>query len=915
VSGGTRDVPDDATRTTIVTNGATDSLAAPTSDPLIKERVRRSLRERMFAIASSPVTLGRFVVLERIGSGGMATVYAAFDPQLERKVALKVIHGAGGAEGVEASDAHRERVIREAKVMARVTHPNVATVYDAAVLDGRVLIAMEYAPAGTLREWLRGERRPPATIIDAFVQAARGLVAAHDAGIVHRDFKPDNVLVADGGRMLVADFGIARDAAGGGVEGIAGTLRYMSPEQLRRDALDARTDQYSWCVALYEALYGAHPFVGETANELVQSTLAGKRRVRGAAGSAARAVLPVIERGLSPTAGDRYPRLADLLDALAQRRRRRRAVVAGAAVTGAAAVAIAGWIATRDAAAATAPCRHVATELAGVWDGARAESLRAAFAGTALPYAESTFASVRRNLDTYATSWTAMRTDACEATRVRKVESERWLAGRDQCLDARRRELDALVGVLATPDKPLLELAHDAVAKLTPVGICVDAASTPDTGPVDASVGPLDGRLDAAQAQYRAGRYKAGLALADEVVGEATSLGYDPLLARALHLRALLQSQVGAEVDAIASLYDGARVAARAGADWRAAEIAIELVYHVVYVQAQPAQLEPLRHAALAALERVGNPARLSAALDRALGTIARQGGDTAKAVDHQRAALAALDRLGPGNEAEVAVTCNNLANSYRDLGDHDAAYALYERALALQRGHLGEGHPQIAHTLNNRALVFEERAQYAEAAAGYEQARAIFEATLGPEHPHVAMTLNNLGNTLRKHGRAMDAIPLLERSLAIFTAARGEDHPHVAWPLDTLGRALVATGDLPRAHEVLARARAIRVKRLGEDSPLVAMVDTSLGIAYLAGGRAEEAIAPLEHALSVRRTNKAAPALFVETALPLARARWDVGERTSALTLAREAHALGTKLAATGDVAELDAWLAAHDR
>lgn len=889
-------------------------FAAPTIDPLIRERVRRTLRERLFAIAEPPVTLGRFVVLDRVGSGGMATVYAAYDPQLERKVALKVIRGA-------EDDAGRERLVREARTMARLAHPHVATVYDVAVVDGSVVIAMEYAAAGTLREWIHRQPRRWTEILDAFVQAARGLCAAHDAGIVHRDFKPENALVADDGRILVTDFGIARSAGAATsalrdgeraaqASSVAGTLRYMAPEQLRGSAIDARTDQFSWCVCLFEALYGQHPFVGETAAEIAQATVDGNRRP-GVATRSATALMPLLDRGLAVAIDRRYPSLRDLVAAIERRRRRGSIWIVAASVTAIAAGGV-GW-----SVASSAPlaCQDAATELAGVWDDGRAARLRAAFEGTGVPYAATTFESLRRNLDAHARDWLTLRAESCEATHVRGAQSERWLAARYRCLDARRRELGALVDVFLKPDRELVERANDAVAKLTPASVCAEAQPEIAIDPAWGPAGALDRRLDETEAQMRAGRYRAALEIAESVATAARPLSYDPLLARALHLRGLLEGQVGAAAKAVESLYEASRIAARARADWRAAEVAIDLVYQVVYAQSQQVQLEPLKRAAEAAVERVGSPPRLLVSLHRTLGIVTRQAGDVEASLIHNRRSLEVLQRLGSHDASELATAYSNLANVYRDKGDHASALGLYEQALELQRERLGDEHPAIAHTLNNMAIVFENRSRFEDAMRRYQRARAIFERSLGVEHPHVAMTLNNLANTVRKQGRPGEAIELAERSAAIFTKARGADHPHVAWPLNTLGLALTATHEFERAYEVLSRARKIRVARLGDKHPLVAMVDNSLGVAYLEAGRARDAVAALESALVVRRSTRAAPAVIAESAFPLARALWQVGDKPRALELAREARTLvaGSDVEQAGELGEIDRWLAAH--
>jgi len=225
---------------------------------------------------------GRYEVLEPIGAGGMGVVYAARDHQLRRTVALKMLQPGGAGDASEAR--MRERLLREARAMARLSHPNVLAVYEVGELDGQVFLAMELVEGRTLTAWLGEERRSWREVLDVFLEAARGLAAAHAAGLIHRDFKPDNVLVGADGRVRVTDFGLASalapapgDRAEGGdsqpvrsvtVTALAGSPAYMAPEQLRGERVDARADVFSYCVALYEALYGERPFRGESLAEL-----------------------------------------------------------------------------------------------------------------------------------------------------------------------------------------------------------------------------------------------------------------------------------------------------------------------------------------------------------------------------------------------------------------------------------------------------------------------------------------------------------------------------------------------------------------------------------------------------------------------------------------------------------------------
>lgn len=273
--------------------------------------------------------IGRYVVGERLGEGGMGVVYLAEDVQLRRRVVIKLIR-----------DDEPERLRHEARAMAQLSHPNVVQIYDLDELDDSLYAAMEYLDGGDLRAWLAERTRAPRAIVDAFVQAARGLAAAHAIGIVHRDFKPANVVVSRDQRIAVTDFGLARSAESEDPADIAGTPAYMSPEQWAGEPVDARSDQYSFCVALYEALEGARPvFTNDRAGPPRRAMPAG--------------VWPALRRGLRVRPADRFANMDELIAALRPRR------AAAWAIGGAAALALAAggaWLAIRgDAAHAHAP--------------------------------------------------------------------------------------------------------------------------------------------------------------------------------------------------------------------------------------------------------------------------------------------------------------------------------------------------------------------------------------------------------------------------------------------------------------------------------------------------------------------------------------------------------------------------------
>ena len=272
---------------------------------LERDYVRERVRGMLFGKSTAPVRLGRFEIGDKIGSGAMGTVYRAYDPTLERDVALKVLR--------RDALTNETSLLREARAMARVTHPNVATVHEVSEAEGGMFIAMELVSGPTLREWL-AEKQPYGEKLRVLLEAGRGLSAAHERGIVHRDFKPENVLVGSDGRPRVVDFGL-----------VAGTARYMAPEQLRGELADTLSDQFNYCATAFEALYGKAPFAGDTIAERLQAPA-----IRPVSGDA---LHPLIVRGLSEEPTARFRTMAALLDALVRedrrRRRRRSALKAG----------------------------------------------------------------------------------------------------------------------------------------------------------------------------------------------------------------------------------------------------------------------------------------------------------------------------------------------------------------------------------------------------------------------------------------------------------------------------------------------------------------------------------------------------------------------------------------------------------
>ncbi|MBC8071061.1 MAG: serine/threonine protein kinase, partial [Deltaproteobacteria bacterium] len=307
-----------------------------TQDGLESKVLLARARSKLLGWQEDPVCVGRYRIHERLGTGGMGVVYAAQDDELDRPVAIKILR-----TDLASGSAGRQRLLREAQAIAKLSHPNVVHVYEVGQEGGQVFMAMELVRGDTLRRWSQAAKRTPNEVVEVFLKVGEGLAAAHAHGIVHRDFKPDNVLVALDGRPRVVDFGLARasgaatttrelavplaSTSASGLRDfdttrtgtVVGTPAYMAPEQLELAEPDARSDQFSFCAALFEALYGKRPFHGSTYTELTHSLSQSRPAVVDpAAFGVPRALHLVVLRGLAREPASRFATMPELLAAL-----------------------------------------------------------------------------------------------------------------------------------------------------------------------------------------------------------------------------------------------------------------------------------------------------------------------------------------------------------------------------------------------------------------------------------------------------------------------------------------------------------------------------------------------------------------------------------------------------------------------
>jgi eukaryotic-like serine/threonine-protein kinase len=430
------------------------------------------------------LTVGRYRLGQKLGAGGMGMVFEATDPELQRKVAVKLIHPGSSGD----AEAMRERLLVEARAMAQLAHPNVVAVHDVGRAGEQIFIAMELVEGATLGAWLAEAPRSRAEVLAAFVAAGRGLLAAHRVGLVHRDFKPDNVLVGHDGRVRVTDFGLARaprvvgvsattvDARLTATGALVGTPAYMAPEQWAGEPTDARSDQFSFCVALYEALEGRPPFAGEELGTLARQVMAGE--VRPLQRAHPRWLRRLLQRGLAMLPGDRFPSLAEIVAELAADRQRWRRVAAaagamaiGVAATVAVLVTFSGTTAAPEepSAPVATDCSHIDRALNRAYSPATKKRLVEAYTSKAEGHA------IVRPLDEWTATWRSAAERACIADAGPGVPT------RSVCLDGQLDEFAALVMALSKHGARVRRQARAAIATLPRPEVCaIEAWPSPE---------------------------------------------------------------------------------------------------------------------------------------------------------------------------------------------------------------------------------------------------------------------------------------------------------------------------------------------------------------------------------------------------------------------------------------------------
>ena len=892
--------------------------------------------------------IGRFTLSRVLGEGGMGVVYEAYDDRLERRVAIKLLRGSARLDS-EAS----QRMRREAQALARLSHPNVVGVFEVDEYEGRLYLAMEYLEGETLSKWLRSVPRSHDEIIEVLTQAGRGLAAAHEAGLVHRDFKPGNVVVGRDGRTRVLDFGLARSESTGSastnfdsiheyssaiVEEITeagivlGTPAYMSPEQFRNLSIGPRSDQFSFCIAAWEALHGRRPFSGDTFRSLGAVVCNGKLDAPPDNTTVPVWLTEVLTRGLSKDPESRYPDMPTLLDAMTRAPNRRSVWVAG--VVGMVAVAGVAYGSTRSDPVAP-PCADTATQLRAQWNDERSEALHAAFSASPLPHARHGWNRTSAAIDEFSDAWVRARVDACELHRDSTDDAA--FDRRVACLESRRSALEAVLEVLEKGDRNTIGNAVRVVGALPSPVECIQDDPSLSLPPPDiaANVAKVRQMLVRARALLNAGHADDAAAelAAALIMGER--LEYAPLLVE-LHLMVGRVRHAEGNADAAVQYFERAYLrAVDIGDDDTALLAAFSLIDVVGKLQSDVDEgMRWFRHAQTIVQREGVEDTRRAWMLSNA-GTMLAHAGRFDEGVPMLREAITIARASEPLEAAALSSFINNLGSVELMQGHFEPAQRALVESLELRREHFGRTHPLLVSSLANLGAIEIQLQRTQAGRQYYEQALAVLDANestdtarrakvrmglamafsadqdyegsyrennaglklmreaLGPDHPQLGMALARVGDDLRLLGRTEEAIHHLREALRLLEPAFGPGHPHVSAARQSLASMHAKKGEHQAAADAFLAIAKDTEAVLGPEHFHVGTAREGAGQSLLELGQADRAVQQLTRAAAIlerESTDRELASVRFGLARALREAGKDPGFATSMAERARDA-------------------------
>lgn len=831
-------------------------------------------------------TVGRYLILSVLGAGAMGVVYEAHDPGLDRTVALKVL--APDRSGGPLGEAGREEISREARALAKLAHRNVVTVHDVGEFNDGVFVAMEHVHGSTLDQWVETTKPEIPRILEVFVQAGEGLIAAHDVGIVHHDFKPANVMVADDGRVVVLDFGLARRAEQRleTNERALGTPAYMAPERHRSRQSDPRVDQFSFCVSLYEMLFGKRPFRGDTPDAVAISVLRGKVEPPPSTRQVSRRVTKALLRGLSRSPTDRWPSMRELVDALrpSSSMGRVATLLASATLIGGAAA----WgVVTTEA----DECAEAAVQVGAAWTTTNADGFVAAARKLgvhgALPE------EIASSMTNHGVVLSAELVDAC------KLGGD--ITPRDLCLRQRSETFSSIAGVMLELDPDVIASSGAVSDALVPPETCRSAAADPQY--IDA-IGDDDAAealraLARAHAFHELGRNSAAREELNPVVEHPRREQWPGIWANALVLLATIDTASGRGADAEARLEQAFRLAARVGSR--------TLIGRVLHRLAESRlgrgqieevlSLEPLMRATF------DEPGVVDATLASAYMMTGRYEEAEAKYravldadgsptfIEPQRANLAAVTLLrgeyvsslelgrevlqnetrlfGPKSPQTIAAK-SNVANALVALGRAEEALVACDESLDALASNGSLSADEIGLRLI-RAVAHGQLGDVDEAARAVDAALA---ARPDLSETYVVLSiLSTASDTAYWQGDFKASLERADEVIALIIAAMGEGSNFTALPLGQRGRALFALGRADEARRSFERALE-ELEAFNTRHPARVSMLQSLAVLELHEGRAAKASKFAERAYKAAQSESVHPIARGNAAVALAMAR-----------------------------------------
>ncbi len=840
---------------------------------LLSDVVGHSLDDDEALLASTPPSPGqplreeRYRIVSALGAGGMGRVYLAQDLTLDRLVALKVIPATGDRSARES----RQLLLTEAQALAKLSHPNVVQIYDVSLEGDDLFIAMEYVPGSDLSQWLREELRSRREVLRMFLAAGEGLAAAHAAGLVHCDVKPSNILLGQDGRIRISDFGLAALPHADGQLRRGGTRAYRAPEQSQATAEDPRADQYSFCVALFEALCDQRPFpAGRALDEPIRWPPGHRvpRRLRAA-----------IERGLAREPSRRFHTMRACLNELSRPWWRPRHPVRALAATAAIATVAMVGVGTRMVRARR--CSARAAEIEQAWNADVQQRLDGAFYAAVGEDGRAPALAVSQAFDAFVGAWMSAEREACEANDAD--------SGLGECLTQRRLDFEALVRRYGSPDRRLVMDAPRAAQLLTLPRTCV-AQGVMSSGALAPRLLALQTERARVTAAEVTGQYRETLEVFPALRQRAHLLGRTADEAELLlaHGRVLLK--LGDAQNAEGPLFEAATLAAElrlpdVGArSWlllsqRAqrlgtldeAERALKMADALATHDADPrVRLEVTGAGAVLAANR-GAVEHAIRVLEEAIAAATALGSNDAtalslrasysrtlflaqryeQALQVDRGLLETLRRTYGENHADVAKLHVSIAASLGSLRRHDEAFEHLLRGIALVKVSLGEQSVAMVDARNNLANVQISRGNTREGLEEMAKAVALAQEVLGPENPKVARLTANLGLWTAQKLDLRRGAALLEEALNLMVKSGRGEHADSVSVRTKLAHTQLVLGNPERAR-ALAEA-ALRLARALDLRVDTTFASVTLGAALVSLHRPGDALPHLQRAWSQR--------------------------------------------------------------